>query len=78
MKYFMLLTDTPLLFSGAVLSEAGVKKLMKLSSCPVEVTETLEHNANSYEYVPPYEIGADPRCGERNVFHDACGNEWHN
>ena len=78
MKYFILTKDTPLLLASAVLSEVGLKKLRRLTNGPVEVEETTEFNANSYEYVPAHEIDSDPRCGERNVFYDHNGNEWHN
>lgn len=79
MKYFILLTDTSLFYSGGVFCETGIKKLkMYLGDEKFEVEETLEFDCNSYEYVHVNEIGPDPRCGERNVFHDHNGNEWYN
>lgn len=81
MKYFLLLTDTPLLLAGAVLCETGLKKLKRLTPHAeklIVAEETTAFNANSYEYVHVNEIDADPSCGERNVFHDHNGNEWHN
>lgn len=77
-KYFLITKDTAVLLASAVIDEVGLRKLQRLTSEPVGFEETTEFNANSYEYVPAYEIGADPRCRERNVFHDHNGNEWHN
>lgn len=78
MKYFIVTKDTELLLEGAVVCETGLKKLQRLTNGPVEFEQTTEFNANSYEYVQPHEIDSDPRCGERNVFHDHNGNEFHN
>jgi len=79
-RYFILLRDTTILLEGAVLDEVGLEKLRRLvgEAESVEAEETTEFNANSYEYVPAYRIDEDPRCGERNVFYDHNGNEWHN
>lgn len=78
MKYFILLTDTSILLSSAVISETGLKKLKSLTDEPFEIEETTAFNANSYEYVCPSEMDSDPRCGEKNVFYDVNGNEFHN
>lgn len=78
MRYFILLNNTEILLEGAVLCETGLKKLTRLTDSVVEVEETTDFDANSYEYVPAYQIGEDARCGERNVFHDINGNEWFN
>ena len=78
-KYFILLCDTTELLEGAILCETGLRKLKRLvGESLVMVEETTEFDANSYEYVPVNELGSDGRCGERNVFHDHNGNEWHN
>lgn len=79
MKYFYLLADTTELLEGAVLCETGLKKLKGLvGDASVKVEEATDFDANSCEYVSPEEIGPDANCGERKVFHDINGNEWHN
>ncbi len=78
MKYFILLNANRILLDGAVICETGLKKLKRLTNEPIEVEETTEFNANSYEYIPATEIDNDPRCGEKNIFYDHLGNEWHN
>jgi len=80
-RYFILLIANHILLEGAVVEYQGLKRLERLLGRklePEEFEQTYDFNANSYEYIPAHEIGADPRCGERNVFHDHNGNEWHN
>lgn len=78
MKYFILLNSNSILCDGAVLSENGLAKLKSLTNEPIEVEETTEYDGNSYEFVSTCSLTEDDRCGERNVFHDHNGNEYHN
>jgi hypothetical protein len=83
MKYYRLLTDNSKFFSGGIFPEK-LKNRLLLQELPVEEVrlQKFEEVApdsvdNFYYYVITLGDFTD-NYGERNVFHDINGNEYHN
>lgn len=84
MKYFRLLTDNSMWFAGeSVFTEQLMKRM--LSELPKseaqiqqfeEISKEEAFDQNGYFLVSVNDFTGNT--GERNVFHDHNGNEWHN
>lgn len=83
MKYFKLLTDNSIFFGGESIFTEPLKnrllrELSKIEADDVEFEEVTEEYVRTRQYylITGQDFG-DPT-GERNVFHDVNGNEYHN
>lgn len=83
MKYFLLLTDNSMWHAGDSIFPEGLMKRM-LKELPISEAQTQQFEevdeeyvkANMYCLVNSADFQADS--GERNVFYDHNGNEFHN
>lgn len=75
MKYYLLMTDTTILYAGVVLNEKGLDKLKAL--CPRQdiVVDDTDYSSS---FIQAYEFGPDANDGERNTFHMANGDSVNN
>lgn len=78
MKFYRLLVTIPgLLYDGAIFTEIGLKKIQNMGYKPV-VEECKKEDNAGYYFISSDQIGEESNSGERNVFYDASGNEYHN
>jgi hypothetical protein len=83
MKYFLLLTTNSQWFAGDSIFSEGLMKRM-LRELPVAEASNQEFQEVSLDYVKENMYRLVSSCdfngnsGEKNVFHDHNGNEYHN
>lgn len=83
MKYFRLLTDNSQWFAGeSIFSERLVKRMLRelpaAEAKAQKFEEVSEEFVNKNQYFMVYDSDFSCNSGERNVFHDINGNEYHN
>jgi hypothetical protein len=86
--YVRLLTDTSVLCGGSIMLPKVFDRFMKM--LPAHERENIESEIiekvgdepftedERYHYVTMNDLVGDHRCGERNVWVDHLGREWHN
>lgn len=88
-KFFRILKDTKFCIAESIVDESGLIMLRALISTSDRYTGGNEladlkfekvnaSEVTDYYFVSSSEIAGDDSSGEKNVFHDSSGNEYHN